>query len=210
METKEMALDYFKLSPLPFASDALEPYIDQKTMEIHHDKHHQAYVTNLNKALTELNIDPNISLEDICVNVSKYPKSVRNNAGGHYNHTFFWNIISPKGRAEPSGKLADALYATFGSIENFKEQFQQQAMDRFGSGWAWLVVDNGKLNVGSTPNQDNPIMDISDFKGQPILGVDVWEHAYYLKYQNRRAEYLSAFWNVINWNEVSKRYKSLL
>ncbi len=192
----------FELPPLPYPYDALEPFIDKWTMELHHTKHHQAYVNNLNKAIegTEL---ASQSLEDLMKNISKAPVAVRNNGGGHWNHTFFWNIMKPNGGGMPSGELADAISSTFGSFENFKKTFFDAAMGRFGSGWAWLLISNGKLVVASTPNQDNPLMDISDFKGVPILGIDVWEHAYYLKYQNRRNEYIENWWNVVNWEEVS-------
>lgn len=196
----------FELPPLPYPSDALEPNIDKMTMEIHHGKHHQAYVTNLNKAIegTEW---ANKSLDEIIKNVSKLSPAVRNNGGGHWNHTFFWNIMSPKGGGKPSGDLAAAIDKKFGSFDKFKEDFTNAGITRFGSGWAWLIVNNSQLEVISTPNQDNPLMDIAEKKGTPILGVDVWEHAYYLKYQNRRPDYLGAFWNVINWAEVEKKFK---
>jgi len=195
----------FELPALPYPSDALEPHIDKQTMEIHHGKHHQAYVTNLNKAL-EGSEFANKSIEDILKNISKLPMAVRNNGGGHWNHTFFWNIMSPKGGGKPSGDLAAAIDKKFGSFDKFKEEFSNAGVTRFGSGWAWLIVNNGQLEVTSTPNQDNPLMDIAEKKGTPILGVDVWEHAYYLKYQNRRPDYLGAFWNVINWAEVEKKF----
>jgi len=194
----------FSLPDLPYAHDALEPYIDKMTMEIHHGKHHAAYVTNLNKAL-EGNAAASKSLEDILKNVSKLPVAVRNNGGGHWNHSAFWNWMKPKGGGQPSGELAGAID---GSFDKFKEQFSNAGVTRFGSGWAWLVKQDGKLIVGSTPNQDNPLMDLSELKGTPLLGLDVWEHAYYLKYQNRRPEYVAAFWNLINWAEVAKRFAS--
>ena len=206
MGIQETVKTTFKLPELPYPKNALEPYIDEKTMEIHHTKHHNTYVTKLNEAVEKENIDTT-SIEEICKNVSKYSKAVRNNGGGHYNHTFFWNIISPNAGGEPTGELADAIKNTFGSFEEFKKKFEQEAINRFGSGWAWLVVSNKTLKTGSTPNQDNPLMDVSEFKGTPVLGLDVWEHAYYLKYQNRRPEYVSALWNIINWKEVEKRYK---
>lgn len=194
----------FTLPDLPYSHDALEPYIDKMTMEIHHSKHHGAYVTNLNKALEGTEWDSK-SIEDILANVSKISVAVRNNGGGHYNHSLFWNWMKPKGGGAPSGDLAAAINGDFGSFDKFKEEFSNAGMTRFGSGWAWLIAQHGKLIVASTPNQDNPLMDIAEVKGVPILGLDVWEHAYYLKYQNRRADYIAAFWNVINWDEVAKR-----
>jgi Fe-Mn family superoxide dismutase len=196
----------FTLPALPYATDALEPHIDKMTMEIHHGKHHQAYVTNLNKAL-EGKPEANNSIDDIIKNISKYPMAVRNNGGGHYNHTLFWTVISPVGGGEPSGALGNAINSTFGSFADFKTKVNEAGATRFGSGWAWLIVTpDKKLAVCSTPNQDNPLMDIAEVKGAPILGVDVWEHAYYLKYQNRRPDYLAAVWNVINWNHVAELY----
>jgi superoxide dismutase, Fe-Mn family len=195
----------FTLPPLPYATGALEPHIDQMTMVIHHGKHHQAYVDNLNKACAEGKI--NATLEELMAKISKYPTAVRNNGGGHWNHSFFWNLMSPpkSGDNIPSGKLADALKASFNGFDSFKKQFNEAAMKRFGSGWAWLVkTPDGKLAIGSTPNQDNPLMDIAEIKGTPLLGVDVWEHAYYLKYQNKRVDYLEAWWNVINWDTVTR------
>ncbi len=195
----------FTLPALPYTHEALEPYIDKMTMEIHHGKHHAAYVTNLNKAL-EGNEWASKPIEEILRNVSKLPMAVRNNGGGHWNHSAFWNWMKPKGGGVPSGELAAAINADFGSFDKFKEQFSNAGVTRFGSGWAWLVKRDGKLVVGSTPNQDNPLMDVSELKGAPLLGLDVWEHAYYLKYQNRRPDYVAAFWNVVNWDEVSKRF----
>jgi Fe-Mn family superoxide dismutase len=198
----------FELPALPYATDALEPHIDKLTMEIHHGKHHQAYVTNLNKAL-EGKPEANNSIEDIIKNISKFPAAVRNNGGGHFNHTLFWTVLSPNGGGEPAGDLASAIKETFGSFSEFKTKFSDAGATRFGSGWAWLIVDeNKKLQVVSSPNQDNPLMDIAEVKGTPILGMDVWEHAYYLKYQNKRPDYIAAFWNVVNWNAVTERFKN--
>ena len=200
----------YELAPLPYDYNALEPYIDQTTMEIHHGKHHQAYVTNLNNAIAGTEME-NLSLEEIFTNMSKYPAAVRNNGGGHWNHTMFWEIMGPNGTGKPSGKLLQEIEKAFGSFDAFKEAFNTAALTRFGSGWAWLIVDaDGKLQVTSTPNQDNPLMDVADKKGTPVLGIDVWEHAYYLKYQNRRPEYVANFWSVINWSEVEKRYNALV
>ena len=196
----------YELPALPYKFDALEPHIDARTMEIHHGKHHAAYVANLNKAIEGTEME-GLSLEDLMKNISKYPAAVRNNGGGHYNHTLFWNIMAPGKGGTPTGDLLAAINAEFGSFDAFKEKFAAAAATRFGSGWAWLTVANGKLAVSSTPNQDNPLMDVADVKGSPILGIDVWEHAYYLHYQNRRPDYISAFWNVINWDEVAKRFK---
>ncbi len=195
----------FELPQLPYAHNALEPHIDAKTMEIHHGKHHQAYVTNLNNALKGTEGE-NKSLEEIVSNISKYPMPVRNNGGGHWNHSFFWQIMGPNAGGAPTGELADAINASFGSFEAFKEQFAAAGTTRFGSGWAWLVKHDGKLVICSTPNQDNPLMDIAEVKGTPILALDVWEHAYYLHYQNRRPDYIAAFWNVVNWNKVAELY----
>lgn len=196
----------FDLPQLPYDFNALEPHIDAKTMEIHHGKHHNAYVTNLNKALEGSALEGK-TLEELMKNISSAPAAVRNNGGGHYNHSLFWTVLSPNGGGEPTGELATAINGKFGSFAAFKEEFEKAGATRFGSGWAWLSVDgSGQLQVSSTPNQDNPVMDVADVKGTPILGLDVWEHAYYLKYQNKRPEYISAFWNVVNWEEVSKRY----
>lgn len=197
----------FELPALPYATDALEPHIDKLTMEIHHGKHHQAYVTNLNKAL-EGKPEANQSIEEIVKNISKFPMPVRNNGGGHYNHSLFWEVIGPNKGGEPKGDLADAINAAFGSFADFKTKFAEAGATRFGSGWAWLSVGaDKKLVVSSTPNQDNPLMDIAEVKGTPILGMDVWEHAYYLKYQNRRPDYIAAFWSVVNWDAVAERFK---
>ena len=196
----------FELPDLPYGFDALEPSIDAKTMQIHHDKHHGGYVTKLNNAI-DGTPQADMSLEDLMKGVSGYSTAVRNNGGGHYNHSLFWTIMSPSGGGSPSGDLASAIDSAFGSYDSFKEAFAQAAATRFGSGWAWLIVDgSGSLKVTSTPNQDNPVMDIADEQGTPILGLDVWEHAYYLNYQNKRPDYISAFWNVVNWDEVSKLY----
>lgn len=193
-----------QLPDLQYAFNALEPHIDATTMEIHHDRHHKAYVDNLNKAIDGTDA-ADLSLEDLMANISKYTAGVRNNGGGHYNHTLFWEILGPNGGA-PSGELADAINSAFGSLDALKEKMNTAGATRFGSGWAWLIVKDGKLEVTSTPNQDNPLMDVAEVKGTPILGIDVWEHAYYLKYQNKRPDYLSAVWNVINWDAVAKRY----
>ncbi|MGN6214806.1 superoxide dismutase [Parafilimonas sp.] len=194
----------FTLPPLPYAYNALEPHIDEQTMKIHHDKHHQAYVDNLNKAIAGTEHE-NKSLEDLIANAGKISPAVRNNGGGHWNHTFFWDILSADSGA-PSGSLAEAINSTFGSFDEFKTKFNTAGATRFGSGWAWLIVKDGKLEVTSTPNQDNPLMDVAEVKGTPILGVDVWEHAYYLKYQNKRPDYLAAIWNVINWKKVQENF----
>ena len=201
----ETTMAKFELPALPYAYDALEPYIDKMTMEIHHTKHHNAYVTNLNKAVEGTEMEGK-SLEELMASISKYPAAVRNNGGGHWNHSMFWTLMKKGGGGEPTGSLADAIKSSFGSFADFKTQFSNAGATRFGSGWAWLVKQNGKLVIGSTPNQDNPLMDVADIKGTPILGLDVWEHAYYLKYQNRRPEYIENWWNVINWAEASKRF----
>jgi superoxide dismutase, Fe-Mn family len=198
----------FTLPALPYAANALEPHIDARTMEIHHGKHHNAYVTNLNNAVTGTDAEKS-SIEEICRNISKYPMPVRNNGGGHYNHSMFWQIMAPSAGGPPTGAVADGINSTFGTFDEFKTKFAAAATGRFGSGWAWLIVDGaGKLQITSTPNQDNPLMDVAEVKGTPILGLDVWEHAYYLNYQNRRPDYITAWWNVINWNEVNKRFAS--
>jgi Fe-Mn family superoxide dismutase len=195
----------FTLAPLPYAHEALEPHFDTLTMQIHHGKHHQAYVDNLNKAVAGTSHE-NDTLEQLVASAGSISVAVRNNGGGHWNHTFFWESLAPNAGGAPSGKLADAINAAFGSFEAFKEKMSTAGMTRFGSGWAWLIKDaEGHLHITSTPNQDNPLMDVAEVKGTPILGVDVWEHAYYLKYQNRRADYLAAFWNVVNWSKISER-----
>jgi len=196
----------FELPKLSYAYEALEPNIDARTMEIHHTKHHQAYINNLNAALTG-SADEGKSIEQLMANISKQPMAVRNNGGGHYNHSLFWEIMGPNAGGAPTGELADAINQAFGSFDKFKEDFAKAGATRFGSGWAWLVKHDGKLVVTSTPNQDNPLMDLADVKGMPILGLDVWEHAYYLHYQNRRPDYISAWWNTVNWNVVADRFK---
>lgn len=195
----------FTLAPLPYAYDALEPHIDTQTMQIHHDKHHQAYVDNLNKAVAGT---PNEgkSLEELVKVAGTISPAVRNNGGGHWNHQFFWESLANNNGKGPSGALAEAIDAAFGSLDAFKEKFNNAGMTRFGSGWAWLILKDGKLEVSSTPNQDNPLMDVAEVKGTPILGADVWEHAYYLKYQNKRPDYLAAIWNVIDWKKVEERF----
>lgn len=198
----------FELPPLPYPNDALEPTIDAQTMEIHHDKHHKAYVDKLNAAVEGTDA-ANLPIEDIIKNISKYPAAVRNNGGGHYNHSLFWKWMKKDGGGEPAGDLGEAINKAFGSFDDFKKKFEDAGVARFGSGWAWLIVkEDGSLAITSTPNQDNPLMDIAEEKGTPILGCDVWEHAYYLKYQNKRPDYLSAFWNVVNWDEVANNYSS--
>lgn len=194
----------FELPGLPYNHDALEPFIDKMTMEIHHGKHHNAYVTNLNNALNGTD-NAGKSLEELMSGISKLPAAIRNNGGGHFNHSLFWTVMKPGG-AELTGKLLDAINGSFGSVDEFKKGFASAAMTRFGSGWAWLVESNGKLVISSTPNQDNPLMDVAEVKGTPILGIDVWEHAYYLKYQNKRNEYIENWWNVVNWQEVAERF----
>lgn len=207
MSTKVKDLVFPSLS---YAYDALEPHIDAMTMEIHHTRHHKAYFDNLQAAAKDTPIAETDFME-VLANISKYPVAVRNNGGGHYNHELFWSIMSPNGGGQPGGALAEAIVRDFGSFENMREQFNNAAKTRFGSGWAWLSVKSDKsLCVCSSPNQDNPLMDVSDCKGMPILGLDVWEHAYYLKYQNRRPDYISAFWNVINWAQVEKNYLNCL
>lgn len=195
----------FELPQLPYSYDALEPYIDKMTMEIHHTKHHNAYVTNLNKAVEGTELDGK-SLEEMFKMISKVPVAVRNNGGGHWNHSLFWTLMKQNGGGNPTGKVADAITSAFGSFDDFKNKFNTAATTRFGSGWAWLLVQDGKLVVSSTPNQDNPLMDVAEVKGTPILGLDVWEHAYYLKYQNRRPEYIDNWWNVVNWDKVNELF----
>ncbi len=196
----------FELPDLPYAFDALEPHIDARTMEIHHDRHHAGYTNKLNDAISGTDSDGK-SIEEVIANVSGN-SAVRNNGGGYYNHSLFWKIMSPDGGGSPDGDLGNAIDSAFGSFDSFKEEFSKAAGGQFGSGWAWLVVDaSGNLKVTSTPNQDNPLMDVAETKGTPILGLDVWEHAYYLNYQNKRPDYIQAFWNVVNWNEVARRYR---
>jgi Fe-Mn family superoxide dismutase len=192
----------FTLPALPYAFDALEPHIDKLTMEIHHDRHHKAYVDNLNKAVGA----STKSLEELLATVSTQPVAVRNNGGGHWNHSFFWQLLAPAMGKQPSAELLAQIQKDFGSLENLKAEFGKAATSRFGSGWAWLLVKDGKLVISSTPNQDNPLMDVAEVKGKPILALDVWEHAYYLKYQNKRADYINAFWNVVNWDFVSQQF----
>ena len=195
----------FTVPALPYAYDALEPHIDKETMQIHHDKHHQAYVDNLNKAIAGTE-NENKSIEELVKNAASISPAVRNNGGGHWNHSFFWESLAAGG-GQPEGKLVDAIKEAFGSLEGLKEKFNAAGLTRFGSGWVWLGSNNGKLVICSTPNQDNPLMDVAECKCTPLLGCDVWEHAYYLKYQNKRADYLNAFWNVVNWKKVAERYK---
>ena len=199
----------FTLPALPYSQDALEPNIDTLTMQIHHGKHHQAYVDNLNKAVSGTPNEAK-SLEQLLAQAGTIGAAVRNNGGGHWNHSFFWESLAPKAGGSPVGKLAESIAAEFGSFDVFKEKFAQAGMTRFGSGWAWLIEQDGKLVISSTPNQDNPLMDVAEVKGTPLLGVDVWEHAYYLKYQNRRADYLAACWQVINWSLINTRYEASL
>ena len=201
--TKKMAK--FELPQLGYAYDALEPYIDKMTMEIHYTKHHNAYVTNLNKAV-EGTENEGKTLEAMFSNISKLPVAIRNNGGGHWNHSLFWTSMKKNGGGNPTGKVADAIKSSFGSFDEFKSKFSTAAATRFGSGWAWLLVQDGKLVVSSTPNQDNPLMDVAEVKGTPILGLDVWEHAYYLKYQNKRPEYIENWWNVVNWDRVNELF----
>ena len=199
----------FELPKLPYDVAALEPHIDAKTMEIHHGKHHQAYVNNLNNAVKGTPAEGK-SLEELLANMSNYSAAVRNNGGGHFNHSLFWTLMAPNAGGQPTGPLMDAIVSTFGSFDAFKEQFANAGATRFGSGWAWLIVHEGKLVVTSTPNQDNPLMDLAEVKGTPILALDVWEHAYYLHYQNRRPDYISAFWSVVNWTKVNELYQAAI
>jgi superoxide dismutase, Fe-Mn family len=204
---EHFSLEPFTLAPLPFAYDALEPFIDKETMELHYSKHHQAYVNNLNKALETTKHPAVSSLEDIFANIPAFTDGVRNNAGGHYNHTLFWSLLLKNGEGNaPTGKVADAIKSSFGSFDEFKKQFADAGMKRFGSGWAWLVAEKGKLKICSTPNQDNTLMSNAEVKGTPVLALDVWEHAYYLKYQNKRADYISNWWNVVNWNRANELF----
>ena len=198
----------FELPQLPYSYDALEPYIDKMTMEIHHTKHHNAYVTNLNKAI-EGTENEGKTLEQMFASISKLPAAVRNNGGGHYNHSMFWTLMKQNGGGKPTGKIADAIDSAFGSFDEFKTKFSTAAATRFGSGWAWLLVQDGKLVVSSTPNQDNPLMDVAEVKGTPVLGLDVWEHAYYLKYQNKRPDYIENWWNVVNWDKVNELFSKV-
>ena len=199
---KEMS---FTIPELEYDYNALEPHIDTRTMEIHYTKHHGAYTNNLNGAVEGTDME-GLSIKELLGDISKFPVAVRNNGGGFFNHNLFWKVMSPNGGGEPAGELANAINGAFGSLEGFKDQFSKAAAIRFGSGWAWLVKQDSSLVVTSTPNQDNPLMDIADVKGTPILGLDVWEHAYYLHYQNRRPDYIAAFWNVVNWKEVENRF----
>jgi Fe-Mn family superoxide dismutase len=199
----------FTLPELPYAYDALEPTIDATTMQLHHSKHHQAYVDKLNEGVSEDSSLEGLSLDDILARISSQPKKVRNNGGGHWNHSFFWETMGPGGTGRPSGRLAEVVDSQFGSFDAFKKQFNDAGVGQFGSGWVWLVVgQNGDLQITATPNQDNPLMDDAPLKGQPILGNDVWEHAYYLKYNNRRADYLNAWWDVVDWSKVAERYEA--
>ena len=198
----------FTLPALPYAHEALEPHIDTLTMQIHHGKHHQAYVDNLNKAIAGTEHEGK-SIEELVKNAGTISPAVRNNGGGHWNHTFFWESLAPNAGGTATGDLADAINTTFGSFEEFKTKFAAAGTTRFGSGWAWLIVKDGKLEISSTPNQDNPLMEVAEVKGTPLLGVDVWEHAYYLKYQNKRPDYLAAIWNVINWAKVAERFAAV-
>lgn len=196
----------FTLDPLPYANNALEPHFDALTMEIHHDRHHQAYVTNLNAAVTGTELEGK-TIEEIIANISKAPAPVRNNGGGHWNHTFFWKSLSASGGGEPTGELGKAITAKFGSFSAFKDEFKKASIGRFGSGWAWLIVKaDGEIAIVSSPNQDNPLMDIAETKGTPVIGLDVWEHAYYLKYQNKRPDYIDAYWNVVDWKAADALY----
>lgn len=196
----------FELQKLPYAYNALEPYIDAQTMEIHHGKHHAAYTNNLNAAIQGTATEGK-TIEEILANISAHPVAVRNNGGGFYNHNLFWEVMAPGGSKQPEGDLLKAIDRAFGSYQDFKDAFTKAALTRFGSGWAWLVKQGDGLVISSTPNQDNPLMDLAEVKGTPVLGVDVWEHAYYLKYQNRRPDYVDAFFNVVNWDEVARRFK---
>lgn len=196
----------FTLDPLPYANNALEPHFDALTMEIHHDRHHQAYVTNLNAAVTGTELEGK-TIEELLAGISKAPAPVRNNGGGHWNHSFFWKSLSSNGGGEPTGELGKAITAKFGSFAAFKDEFKKAATGRFGSGWAWLIVkEGGEIAITSTPNQDNPLMDIAEVKGTPVIGLDVWEHAYYLKYQNKRPDYIDAYWNVVDWKAADALY----
>jgi superoxide dismutase, Fe-Mn family len=207
MESFAPVAGKYQLPALPYSYDAIEPYIDKETMEIHHSRHHQTYVDNLNKAIDGNAAAQALNLEGLCKEISKFPAAVRNNAGGHYNHSFFWNILSPDGGEKPGGKLGAAIENSFQSFDNFKTKFTEAALGHFGSGWAWLVSNKGKLEIGTTPNQDNPLMDVSSFRGIPVIGLDVWEHAYYLKHQNKRSDYIKAWWGAVNWQQAEKNYQ---
>lgn len=209
-QTAMTTLTKFEFKPLPYSYDVLEPFIDKLTVEIHYSRHHKAYYDNFMNAIigTEMEL---LNMEEIFRNISKYPDSVRNNIGGYFNHTFYWENMKAHGGGHPNGKLSEAITKTFNSLGEFKKQFSESGKARFGSGWVWLCLDNkGKLFICSSPNQDNPLMDIAEKNGIPLLTMDVWEHAYYLKYQNKRADYIDAFWNVVNWEEVAKRYENAL
>ena len=206
---RSIVMSKFELPELGYAYNSLEPFVDAMTMEIHYSKHHAAYVNNLNNAISGTELEGK-SLFEMFSSMSKLPLAVRNNGGGHYNHTLFWELMSLSGAKIPSGKLLEAINSAFGSYEEFKKLFTNAAVSRFGSGWAWLLVQDNRLLVSSTPNQDNPLMDVADVKGTPILGLDVWEHAYYLKYQNRRPEYVENWWNVVNWDVVAKKFDELV
>lgn len=206
MSTAEVETKPFELPMLPYPEDALEEFIDAQTMNLHYNKHHQGYVKKLNNAISGSELEEK-ALDEILRNISQYSTAVRNNGGGHFNHSLFWTVMSPEGGGEPGAELKEVIEKDFGSFQKFQEQFELMATSQFGSGWAWLVVDDGKLKVGSTPNQDNPLMDITEIEGTPILALDVWEHAYYLKYQNRRPDYVRNFWKVVNWEEVNRRYQ---
>ena len=198
----------FSLPVLPYPTDALEPFIDKMTMEIHYGKHHKAYVDNLNKAIVDNDKAKDRNLDFLISIAGQLPPAVRNNAGGHYNHSLFWTLLAPAKGQQPGSKFMEMVIGSFGSLDKFKEEFAKAGMQRFGSGWVWAIIKNNKLLISSTPNQDNPLMDVAESKGYPILALDVWEHAYYLKYQNLRADYIKAFWNVVNWDEIEKRIKS--
>ncbi|MBN2350788.1 MAG: superoxide dismutase [Bacteroidales bacterium] len=202
---KKSGTPEFKLPDLPYAYNALEPYIDEQTMTLHHSKHHAGYTQKFNAAVKAEGIQAK-NAREILMNVSKYSEAVRNNGGGYFNHKLYWNVMSPNGGGTPGGDLLDAINGNFGSFDNFKEKYSTAAKTIFGSGWAWLIIQNGKLKITTTPNQDSPLMDIVDERGIPIMCIDVWEHAYYLKYQNRRAEYVDAFWNIVNWNFISEKF----
>jgi superoxide dismutase, Fe-Mn family len=195
----------FRLAPLPFEYNALEPYIDKTTMELHHSKYHNTYLRNFRNALEGTKLET-LSVEEIMKNISHYPLEIRNNGGGHYNHSLFWSILKPNGGGLPTGRLAEAINADFGTFENFKKKFSEKAASYFGVGWVWLIVNNGILYITSTPNHDNPLMDIAEDKGVPLLTLDIWEHAYILQYKYRRAEYIAKWWDVVNWNEVARRF----